>query len=91
MENSNQANPIDFVVFPNPCGKNCYLQLEDYDKEIIKIQIKDLHGKIYFHKSMNVKENGNLINLENYNLIPNIYIVTMQTSQKTYSKRFVKQ
>ena len=91
LENSNQANPIDFVVFPNPCGKNCYIQLEDYDKEILKIQIKDIHGKIYFHKSMNVKENGNLINLENYNLIPNIYIVTMQTSQKTYSKRFVKQ
>ena len=39
LENSNQANPIDFVVFPNPCGKNCYIQLEDYDKEIIKIQI----------------------------------------------------
>lgn len=92
LEKLNQTELLDFKILPNPCKESCHIKLEGNYKGQVSIEIKDLHGKVYFYNTISSKDiSDKFIDFDNYNLIPNIYIVTMKSAQKSYSKKFVKQ
>ena len=76
------------TVYPNPFDKEITIDLTEFSSNV-DITITDLLGKIIFEKTV-TNENSAIINLEDKNLKPGIYIVNLKTLEQSISKKVVK-
>jgi len=81
---------LSFELMPNPCSDECSLILQGDWYGPIEMEIRDLDGKIHAKNIINVHEINDLHSMKKYNLIPNIYIITMKNSKHSTSKKMVK-
>lgn len=89
IANGNTGLTEEMNVFPNPLRGSTVLKLNAAKNDVANVTISDALGKTCAAFSNDIAEGYNEINLDATTLIPGIYIVTVRTSSKTFSKRII--
>ena len=72
------------TIYPNPAEKQLTVYSET--EQGVKVTITDLSGRIHIQKNMS--NNEHVINVSEFT--PGIYIIRLETSQSTVTKKFIK-
>tara|TARA_R110001592_G_scaffold363109_2_gene680441 strand:+ start:134544 stop:135950 length:1407 start_codon:yes stop_codon:yes gene_type:complete len=74
----------DFNIYPNPASD--VLNLRSFNTLANSIELRDIAGKLVFSETVNQKDQS----FDIANLKPGIYLVKIETNQKTLTQKFVK-
>ncbi len=88
-EKSTQPKNGEVSVYPNPFLDQITIDLSKFSSKNIQIAITDVLGEVIFEKFVTDSETT-IINLEDKNLKPGIYIVSLKSMEQSISKRIVK-
>ncbi len=76
------ADNVDVSIYPNPFTNNFTLKINASNAETVRIEYKDVHGKVLDDKSVRLKSGSNLID---WSVKPNIpggvYFITIGGSR----------
>lgn len=78
----------DVTVYPNPFKTEFTIDLSKFDSNV-EITLTDVLGKIIYRDRVS-NSNSAIIQLEDKNLRPGIYIVNLKSMEQSISKRIVK-
>ncbi len=88
LKNKNiMAQKIALKIFPNPCNKFCYISLNDYKYNLLKINIYNINGQNIFSKSYSALH-SNIIKINfNNDISSGIYFLKLQINNKIFHKK----
>jgi hypothetical protein len=81
-----------FRLFPNPViGSTMYINIGENRIDKAEIKIEDVSGRLYSKYSVTSNNNGRNIPIRVDKLSAGVYMLKVETSNKTYVQRFVVQ
>lgn len=87
-----QAGDMDqgFDLFPNPTNGKLFIVMESAEALMAQLKIYDMKGRLVGAKEVELAEGSQKMELDVSNLSEGVYLLHFNTSQSTYTKRFIK-
>ncbi|NOX47052.1 MAG: T9SS type A sorting domain-containing protein [Chlorobi bacterium] len=76
-------------ILPNPASNYFSVSLKGLDLHASKINIYDIHGRLY--KSVNIKGDKNKLNIDIHTLPKGLYFVVLETRDNRFVAKLIKQ
>ncbi|MBW1293934.1 T9SS type A sorting domain-containing protein [Aquimarina litoralis] len=82
-------NDLALSIYPNPADSEFYLNFDESVSKELKIEIRNIEGKLL--RKLNTPEKAHISNINTSNLTPGIYLVTIidQSNTKTATRKLV--
>jgi hypothetical protein len=84
-------NLFTLQLFPNPVKDVLQVQVPSQKKEMLRLFISDIAGKIVYERDLQVNEGNNAISIPVITLPPGVYHLTTATSESRRSEMFIRQ
>ncbi len=88
VNENNFSNTVQ--LYPNPAKENIMLQFENLKNEKGVYSITDATGRVILQKDFLISSGKNMLNVDISDLTAGIYLITLNTSDTTVAKKFVR-